>query len=98
VLTKGLYRIEYISNDKAIVKLSDENHPVFKAHFPNYPILPGFVNFDIVSEAFGLEITNIKKAKFLNPASPNQTLTYLRDKNSFKVICEDEEIANFTLG
>lgn len=98
MLLDGLYKIEFKSEDKAVVKLSDENHPVFKAHFPNHPILPGFANFDIVSDAFDLKITSIKKAKFLNPATPNQTLTYIRVKNSFKVICEDEEIASFTIG
>ncbi len=93
----NLYTVEYKDENKAIVKLSDANHPVFKAHFPQMPILPGFVNFEIVSDVFNIKITKIKKAKFLKTARPNQTLIYERDNNKFKVFCDNEEIANFIL-
>ncbi len=93
----NLYTVEYKDENKAIVKLSDVNHPVFKAHFPQMPILPGFVNFEIVSDVFNIKITKIKKAKFLKTARPNQTLIYERDNNKFKVFCDNEEIANFIL-
>ncbi len=97
MLIDKLYTIEYKDDKKAIVRLSDENHPLFKAHFPTSPIMPGFINFEIVSDAFDLDITTIKKAKFLQKALPNQILTYEKDGNKFKVFCQNKEIANFSL-
>lgn len=97
MLIDNLYTIEFQDENRAIVKLSDENHPIFKAHFPTNPILPGFINFDIVADVFDLEITTIKKAKFLKTVKPNATLIYERDGSKFKVTCENEEIASFSL-
>ncbi len=51
------------NNTSAIITLSDENHPIFKAHFPSKPILPGFIHFEIVADIFELDITTIKKSK-----------------------------------
>jgi len=97
VLTDNLYTIEFKDDTKAIVTLSNEDHPVFKAHFPNNPVLPGFVHFDIVSNAFNMELTTIKKAKFVKIALPSQTLVYERNNNRFKITCNDKEIASFSL-
>ena len=97
MLSENLYMLEYKDKNKAVIRLSDKNHPVFKAHFPAKPILPGFMNFEMVSEIFEIEITAIKKAKFLKVALPEQVLTYEKDNNKFKVFCDDEEIANFIL-
>ncbi|HIP45307.1 MAG TPA: hypothetical protein EYG93_08280 [Sulfurospirillum arcachonense] len=97
MLSKDLYTIDLVTENRAIITLCDETHPVFKAHFPTKPILPGFMNFDIVEELFNMKITTIKKAKFLKTVTPNQTLIYERNKNSFKVFCEDEVVASFSL-
>ncbi len=97
MLTDKLYRVEFKDDTRAVIRLSDENHPLFKAHFPTKPIMPGFINFEIVADVFDMEITTIKKAKFLKIVTPNQILVYERNANKFKVFCEDEEIANFTL-
>ncbi len=94
---KNLYTILSKDENKVVVKLSDATHPIFKAHFPTNAILPGFVNFEIISEAFDMEITSIKKAKFLKPALPEQELTYEKNANKFKVFCQNQEIASFTL-
>jgi len=97
MLSKDLYVIDSIDENRAVITLCDETHPVFKAHFPTKPILPGFMNFDIVEKLFDFKITTIKKAKFLKIVTPNQTLTYERNKNSFKVSCKDEVVASFSL-
>ena len=97
MLTDKLYSVEFKDDTKAVVRLSDENHSIFKAHFPSRPIMPGYVNFEIVADVFDIEVTTIKKAKFLKTALPNQTLTYEKNGNKFKVFCEMQEIANFTL-
>ena len=97
VLTDNLYTIEFKDDSRAVVTLSSEDHPVFKAHFPNNSILPGFVHFDIISDAFGINMTTIKKAKFLKTALPSQTLVYQRNRNRFKITCNNEEIASISL-
>lgn len=97
MLRENLYKIDFKDEQKAIITLRDEAHPLFKAHFPTMPILPGFMHFDIVEELFDLKITTIKKAKFLKTIKPNQTITYKKDKNSFKVLFQDAIVASFTL-
>lgn len=97
MLIETLYTIEYQDENKGIIKLSDAQHPIFQAHFPSQAILPGFIHFEVVSKLFNMEITTIKKAKFLKLALPEQILTYEKDKNKFKVLCNDEEIASFSL-
>jgi len=92
-----LYVVQSKNDNMAIVKLSDASHPVFKAHFPSHPVLPGFVHLEIISNAFGIEIDKIKKAKFLKTALPEQILIYERNSNKFKVLCDKQEIASFVL-
>ena len=93
----GLYEVISKSETEALIKLSDKTHPVFKAHFPMHPILPGFVHFEIIADVFDLEIVSIKKTKFMHLITPKQVLHYKRNANKFSVICEDKEVASFTL-
>jgi len=97
MLTDNLYNVKYKDDCKAIIKLCDENHPIFKAHFPTKPIMPGFINFEIISEVFGKKIKSIKKAKFLKLVKPGQTLIYEKNKNNYKISCENEIVASITL-
>ena len=97
MLLDNFYTVKFKNDTKAIIKLSDENHPIFKAHFPTKPIMPGFINIDIISDIFDLELTNIKKARFLKTVLPNQELTYYKNDNKFKVFSNDQEVANFIL-
>lgn len=94
---EGLYEVISKNENEAVIKLSDKKHPIFKAHFPMHPILPGFVHFEIVSDIFDMEIVSIKKAKFMALVMPKQTLKYEKNGNKFKVICENKEVASFTL-
>jgi len=97
MLLDNLYNVTSKNGTQATVVLTNKEHPVFKAHFPEQPILPGFVHFDIISDAYDIEITTIKRAKYLNIAYPDQTLLYERDDNKFKVSCDGKDIATFTL-
>ena len=97
MLMDYFYTVLSEEEDKAVIKIADKNHPIFKAHFPTNPIMPGFVNFEIVGDVFNIKITTIKRAKFLKTALPNQTLTYIKDKMKFKVYHDETEIANFSL-
>jgi len=96
LLLDGLYEVLNRGENEASVKLSDESHPVFKAHFPQNPILPGFVHLDIIEDVFEMEITAIKKAKYSALILPTQTLVYKRDKNRIKVFMQENEVATFS--
>ena len=97
MIYNDLYTVESYDKNEVVIILSNENHPIFKAHFPSNPILPGFIHFEIISKVFGLDITGIKKAKFSKVIKPEQTLIYKRDKNKFKVFCKDEEVVSISL-
>lgn len=92
-----LYEIKTTDDNTATVELTDKKHPVFKAHFPSKPVLPGFIHFEIVADVFNIEIVSIKKAKFMKMVLPKQVLKYERVDNKFKVYCEGSEVASFSL-
>ena len=85
MLLDGIYMVIEKDDDTARVILADSTHPIFQAHFPSKPILPGFVHLEIVSALFNVEIIKIKKAKFLDLVLPSQALTYSRDDNKYFV-------------
>ena len=96
-MLEGLYSVLNADETSAEVLLSDENHPVFKAHFPTKPILPGFVHLEIVSDVFNLKITEVKKAKFNNLVLPSQTLQYIKNGNKITVTCGTKDVASFNI-
>ena len=93
----GFYTLLQKDENQATVKLCDKKHPIFKAHFPHHPIMPGFMHFELVSALFGLEVTTIKKAKFSQIVAPNEILKYEKNNNKFRVTCHDKEVASFSL-
>jgi len=97
MLLDKLYKIESVSQTQGSVILSDEEHPVFKAHFENNPILPGFVHLEIIADLFNLEIQSIKKAKFSGFVKPSQRLEYVKKGNRVSVFCAENEVAQFNL-
>mgnify|MGYP002640792548 CR=1 FL=1 len=97
MLLESLYEVINKDKTRATVILSDKEHPIFKAHFPSNPILPGFIHFEIVSDLFDIEITTIQKAKFTNLVLPKQILEYKKNGNKFTVLCESKEVATFSL-
>lgn len=97
MLLDGLYSIVDNDNSEAHVRLSDENHPVFQAHFPSNPILPGFVHLEIIAELFNIEITGVKKAKFSSLVLPSQTLLYKKNGKNVLVTCNEKEVASFSI-
>jgi 3-hydroxyacyl-[acyl-carrier-protein] dehydratase len=97
MLLNKLYNIDFKDAKMATVTLCDKDHPIFKAHFPSQPILPGFIHFEIVADVFGLDVTTIKKAKFTKVITPSQTIRYEKNDNKFKVFCQDAEVASFSL-
>ena len=97
MLLDGLYTIVEKSSDTGVVALSDANHPVFEAHFPQNPILPGFVHLEIIEELFDIQITGIKKAKYSALVLPSQRVHYLKNDKKIVVTCQDKEVASFNI-
>jgi 3-hydroxyacyl-[acyl-carrier-protein] dehydratase len=75
-LTEGLYRVISRSDEKVCIELADASHPVFKAHFEGNPILPGFLQLDIIAEILGKEIAEIGSAKFTKMVLPKMRIIY----------------------
>ncbi len=92
-----LYSINKLSEMESEVFLSDESHPVFKAHFPNNPILPGFIHLEIISDVFNINIIGVQKAKFNDFVLPSQKLFYLKSANKVTVKCDEKVIASFSI-
>jgi len=96
-MLEGLYSVLNADEISAEVLLSDENHPVFQAHFPSKPILPGFVHLEIISDVFNIDIIGVKKAKYTNLVLPSQTLQYIKNANKITVTCNSKDVASFNI-
>ncbi|MGZ8547252.1 MAG: hypothetical protein ACXW33_01420 [Sulfuricurvum sp.] len=70
ILTQKLYTLMIQEENQVLIRLADETHPIFKAHFEGNPLLPAFLHVDIVAEIFGLEIIGISRSKFMEPLKP----------------------------
>jgi len=69
-LTQQLYTLIMQDEVQAVIVLADEMHPIFKAHFEGNPLLPAFLQVDIVGQIFGFEIIGISRSKFMEPLKP----------------------------
>ncbi len=71
---------------------------VFQGHFPEHPLLPGAMQIEMVRTALeraldrSLQITSVKKAKFLKEITPGQAIDlkikFVADRDSIKVKAE----------
>ena len=75
-LTEGLYEVITQSEEEVVILLSDASHKIFKAHFEGMPLLPGFLQIDIIAEVLNKEIEAITSAKFVQKVLPLEQLTY----------------------
>lgn len=75
-LSQGLYTVISQSDECIEIKLTDASHPIFKAHFEGMPLLPGFLQIDMVAEILGKEIDAITSAKFVQKVLPDERLIY----------------------
>ncbi len=72
----NLYIITQKKENFFTCKLHDEKHPIFQAHFPNNPLLPGFTLIDMCEKEFNHKIKKIKKISFLQKILPSQSLEF----------------------
>jgi len=75
-LSNGLYSVLSQSEERVEIVLSDTSHPIFKAHFEGMPLLPGFLQIDIIAEILGREIDGITSVKFVQKVLPDERLVY----------------------
>jgi len=73
-LLSGLYTILMQNDEEILIELASKSHPIFKAHFPTHPLLPGFTIIDIVAEILNHKIIYIKQSKFIGQLLPNDKL------------------------
>ncbi len=57
----------------AVVRINPSS-PVYKAHFPGFPVTPGACLFQLALELLGDQVSpdRVKEAKFLSPVFPSQ--------------------------
>lgn len=70
------YTLIYQKETSFRIIFANENHPIFKAHFPTNAIVPGFILLDISAEVLGIEVIKIIKVKFLKNIAPLSALWF----------------------
>ena len=96
-ILNGLYTITQQNTQELTIQLANENHPIFKAHFPEHPILPGFALIDIMAECLNDTIVGINQSKFIANALPNDILLCNIENNQkqkkIKIFRDKEKIS-----
>lgn len=100
MILNDFYTLTCQEKTRFCVKLSDASHPIFQAHFPTNPIVPGFVLVDMSAEILGIEIVKIKKAKFLKNIAPLSVLWFEYQSNEktlkIRVSQNEQKVAELT--
>jgi 3-hydroxyacyl-[acyl-carrier-protein] dehydratase len=76
MILNDFYTLTCKEETRFCVRLSDASHPIFQAHFPKNPIVPGFILLDLSAEILEIEIVKIQKAKFLKNIAPQSVLWF----------------------
>ena len=72
-----LYELVSREEGSATVRLLPES-PIYKAHFPGYPITPGVTLVQMALDVMGVQMTGAKDIKFVVPVPPTAgTLRYV---------------------
>lgn len=77
-----LYTVVSKEENSATVRLLPES-PIYKAHFPEYPITPGVTLLQISLELMGKKLVGAKEIKFVAPVLPGDG-TEIRFEWEFK--------------
>jgi 3-hydroxyacyl-[acyl-carrier-protein] dehydratase len=92
-LFEHLFEILEESTKNFKIKLAGKDHPVFKAHFPNNEILPGFIQIEIIMYLLNHKIVTILKAKFFSIIKPEDIIEYYVtsiNESKYKIIIKSE--------
>jgi len=74
-----LVKHKQVDDDQYYTLALDPQHPIYKGHFPQQPILPGACFLQMVTElvahavGFPLNLRQVRAAKFPNALNPQQT-------------------------
>lgn len=94
-MLENLFTLLKKTDEEVIIQLSDENHPIFKAHFPGFPLLPGFLIIEIIANILNVSIKKVHSGKFISHALPNDIIVYniKKDqlKTKIKIVKNDEK-------
>lgn len=94
-LSKNLYTVKQIDAESWAVQLTDATHPVFKAHFEGNPLLPAFLQIDIMGEILEKTLIAIVRCKFKHPILPCDEVVYKivsKVENTYKIKILKEEV------
>lgn len=84
-LTEKLYSVINKNDNTIVIQLTDESHPIFKAHFEGNPLLPAFLQVDIAAEVLGLSVKGISRSKFMEPLLPNDHVVLVHEERAGKI-------------
>jgi len=94
-----MYRVIEQKGGYVRVRLARNEHPVFRAHFPGDPILPGFVQIEIIAQILGEVVVAIEYSKFISPVFPEETITYIVEhkeaKTKVKIMKDAKKVSEF---
>ena len=84
-----LYTVVSKEENSATVRLIPES-PIYKAHFPEYPITPGVTLLQISLELMGKKLVGAKEIKFVAPVLPGDGIEVrfeweFKDENTVSV-------------
>jgi len=84
-----LYELVSREEGSAVVRLLPES-PIYKAHFPGYPITPGVTLVQMALDVMGVQMKGAKDIKFVVPVPPtagelHYTWTY-KDPSTAEVL------------
>ncbi len=92
-----LYIILEQDLDEITIKLAPKSHPIFQAHFPDLPLLPGFAFIDIMAEILDDSIINIHHSKFITHCLPNDILVCKikteKKKRNIKIFKNEKKVS-----
>lgn len=72
-----LYQLVEKSENGAVVRLLPDN-PIYKAHFPGYPVTPGVTLVQMAMECMGRTLKGARDIKFIVPVLPTPEGQLLR--------------------
>ncbi len=75
-LHEGIFTVAARDESTITIELTDASHPVFQAHFEGNPLLPGYMQIDIIAALLGKEVDAISSAKYMKPVRPKDSITY----------------------
>lgn len=87
-----LYNVVSRSEGRASVRLLPES-PIYKAHFPGYPVTPGVTLVQMALELMGRKLAAAKDIKFVVPVLPTADGPELHYAWSYR----DQNTADITL-